>query len=133
MLRQPTCFKSILLTCRHWFLQAAAGIQFTYDKSTYFDYESPVSSANVGPGAKAISAAVARVLGAGSAKAIGRGSVKRNAAYSRNAYDGNSVAIGTLNELAGGASAGAYLDRTSGNDNDALLEQTPVPEFLFGH
>lgn len=113
-------------------MQAAAGIQFTYDKSTYFDYESPVSSANVGPGAKAIGAAVARVLGGASAKAIGRGFIKSNAAYSRNAYDGNSVAFGTLNEMGRGASAGAYLDRTAGNDNEALLQQTPVPSFIFG-
>lgn len=78
-------------------------------------------------------AAVARILGGGGTKAIGRASAKTQGAYSRNAFDQNKIAIGTTSELAGGASFGGYLDRTSGNDNDALLAQTPVPQTFIGH
>lgn len=110
----------------------ASGLRFQYDKSSYFDYETPVSEANIGPGAKAIAAAIARVLGTGSAKALGRADAKANVEYSRDAWNANSAAIGTVTELARGASAGVYLDRTSGNDNDALLEAPPV-NFFWGH
>lgn len=112
-------------------LQAAAGIQLQYDKSSYFDYEVPKSRADIGPGAKAVGAAVARVLGIGTAKAAGKGYGKANLSYKRDAGSENAVAIGTVNELGVGMSGGVYLDRTAGNDNNALL-QAPSVGFAFG-
>lgn len=108
----------------------ASGIQFQYDKSSYFDYENPGSEANIGPGAKAIAAAIARLTGAGSLKAAARASGKANVAYTRDAFNSNSVAIGTVTEVTGGVSGGAYLDRSAGNVNIALAQQPSA--FVFG-
>jgi hypothetical protein len=44
--------------------------------------------------------------------------------YRRDAFDDNSISLGTVNELGGAMSAGAFLDRVG--DNDALLEPTRV-------
>lgn len=112
--------------------QAGAGVQLTYDKSSYFDYETFASRADVGPGAKAVGAAVARVLGIGTAKAAGKGFGKSNLGYKRDAAAENAVALGTVNELGLGVSGGLYLDRASGKDNSALL-QAPQVNFAFGH
>jgi hypothetical protein len=104
-----------------------------YSTGTNFDYEAPGSSLVLGPGAKAIGAAIARVNGGASAKALGRIDGNININYNRNAWEGNSATVGTTTTLNRGISAGAYLDRTSGNDNDALLEQPAVNNWAFGH
>ncbi|WIA17322.1 hypothetical protein OEZ85_014187 [Tetradesmus obliquus] len=112
---------------------ASAGLKVVYGTGTNFDYEAPTSSLTVGPGAKAIGAAVARFNGAASAKALGRIDGNTNLNYNRNAWNGNTATVGTTTVLNRGISAGAYLDRTSGNDNDALLEQPAVNNWAFGH
>lgn len=112
-------------------MQVATGVQFQYDKSSYFDYEAPKARADIGPGAKAVGAAVARVLGIATAKAAGKGFGKSNVSYKRDAYNENAVALGTVNEVGAGLSAGVFLDRTAGNENSALL-QTPAVNFVVG-
>lgn len=112
--------------------QASAGVQLTYDRANYFDYEGFTSRGNVGPGAKAVGAAVARVLGVATAKAAGKGFGRLNLAYKRDAAAENAVSLGNINELGAGFSGGMYVDRTSGKDNSALL-QAPLVNFAFGH
>jgi hypothetical protein len=105
-------------------LQAKAGIGLTYDKTSYFDEEFPKSRADIGPGARAVGAAVARILGIATGKAAARLQGKSQLSYRRDAWDDNNISLGTVNELGGGISAGAFLDRTA--DNEALLEPTRV-------
>lgn len=112
-------------------LQAQAGIQISYSTGSYNDYETFASRADVGPGARAVGAAVARVLGIGTAKAAGKGFGKFNVGYKRDAAAENAVAVGTVNELGLGLSGGLYLDRAAEEDNSALL-QAPQVNFAFG-
>jgi hypothetical protein len=115
------------------YVQAAAGIQFQYDKTPYFDYEASSSEASIGPGAKALAAAAARVIGSAGFKAAARGGLKVNGAYTRDEFSDNSISIGTVTQAGGGLSAGLYLDRTAGNVNEAL-EQAPQVEYIVaGH
>ncbi|KAF6256554.1 hypothetical protein COO60DRAFT_1657424 [Scenedesmus sp. NREL 46B-D3] len=109
-----------------------AGVRAVYGTGTNFDYESPTSSLTLGPGGKAIGSVIARINGGASAKVLGRGDANSNINYNRNAWDGNSATVGTTTTLNRGISAGAYLDRTSGNDNDALLDQPDVNNWAFG-
>jgi hypothetical protein len=122
-----------MLSCCAAVLQASAGVRVTYGTGTNFDYEAPTSSLVVGPGAKVVGAAIARVNGGASAKVLGRTDVNTNINYNRNAWNGNTATVGATTTWNRGVSAGAYLDRTSGNDNDALLEQPAVNNWAFGH
>jgi hypothetical protein len=111
-------------------LQAAAGLQFNYDKTSYFDDETLAASANVGPGTRAVGAAVARLLGVATAKAAGTGFGRANAVYERDASKENSVSVGTVSEIGAGLSGGIYLDRSS--DDDTALLELPTVNFAFG-
>jgi hypothetical protein len=111
-------------------LQAGAGLQLSYEN--IFDYENPIQQANGGPGAKAVGAAVGRVLGLGSATTKARGSARVNAQYERDTWNSNSVTVGTVAQMSGGASGGLYLDRNEANENDALLETVEPNNFVFG-
>jgi hypothetical protein len=110
-------------------VQAAAGLQFTYDKTSYFDEEALAARAAIGPGAKAVGAAVARALGIATAKAAGKGLARSNIVYNRNAASENTASVGTVTELGLGVSGGAYLNRD--DDDSALLDQ-PTVGFAFG-
>lgn len=116
--------------CHNLRLQVNAGLQFTYDKRSYFDDETFAARASIGPGAKAVGAAVARLLGIASAKAAGAGVASANLAYKRDAAKENSVTVGTVNQIGAGLSGGVYLDRSS--DDDTPLLELPKVNFAFG-
>jgi hypothetical protein len=99
-----------------------SGLQFTYDKTSYFDEEALAARAAIGPGTKAMGAAVARAL-------AGKGLARSNIVYNRNAASENTASVGTVTELGLGVSGGAYLNRD--DDDSALLDQ-PTVGFAFG-
>lgn len=111
-------------------MQATAGIRTNYDTAGQFDYESPTSRLEFGPGARATAAAVARVLGLGAFKGLGTAGVTSRSGHNRNAWNSNTARLGTVNTVGGSASAGLYLDRTGASDS---ANEQPSPSVgIFG-
>lgn len=69
-------------------------------------------------------------LGLATAKATGKTFGKSNLSYRRDAFNDNSISLGTINEVGTGLGAGVFVDRTA-DDASALL-QTPPVNFVFG-